>query len=109
MGRGALVIAAMVEYFYTGVLVEECDIVALLTLADRFQVDVLVETCAAEALRHLVCENVVAVVRAFRPLAPRPETASCGGRCRSDRRRPEVAVCCAVRGVIAEWCMFQAV
>mmetsp|Transcript_31131 Transcript_31131/g.82850 ORF Transcript_31131/g.82850 Transcript_31131/m.82850 type:complete len:301 (-) Transcript_31131:137-1039(-) len=66
-------LSAMLEYFYTGVIVEECDIVALLTLADRFQADALVETCAAEALRLVVCDNVVAVVRAFRPLAPRPE------------------------------------
>jgi len=67
----------MIQFFYIGMPSESQmsieDIMMLLMLADRFQVDLLFEHCIHTAFNSLDCENVATVVHTFRPFAQRSE------------------------------------
>jgi len=74
-GTDPNVVHAMLDFVYSGRV--KCNtehVVALLCLADYYQMPLLVRACAQAALDHIDNTNVVALTRAFRIFADAPET-----------------------------------
>lgn len=66
-GSNASIVKSMLEFMYTGALPESSsELVDLICLADQYQVEQLVQSCAQRLIREIGPENVVQVTRAIK-------------------------------------------
>ena len=66
-GTEVAIVKSMVEFLYTGSLAESCDdLVELLCLADKYQVEDLMQKCVRLLIGQFGPQNVVAITRAVK-------------------------------------------
>merc|ERR1711865_1334587 len=67
------VVQALIAFAYTGVLPASVkDLIALLTLAHRYEISNLIGACCGPILEHVSCADVALVIHALNPLAANP-------------------------------------
>uniref|UniRef100_A0A7S1MQS0 BTB domain-containing protein n=1 Tax=Alexandrium catenella TaxID=2925 RepID=A0A7S1MQS0_ALECA len=61
----------MLQYVYTGALLDSYDYAAMLVLADKYELVGLAQDCAAALLRSMCVDNAVTVMRTVKPYSDR--------------------------------------
>mmetsp|Transcript_31366 Transcript_31366/g.85096 ORF Transcript_31366/g.85096 Transcript_31366/m.85096 type:complete len:119 (+) Transcript_31366:51-407(+) len=70
-GHPSPALEAMLQYIYTGDLPDSYDSVAVLVLADKYELPGLAQDCVAALLKSMCADNALTVMRTVRPYSDR--------------------------------------